>query len=684
MGKADTTIFPKNIAIALGAVALILLALKFVSLANDPPLYFVKHGQSLLTDPYHLTHHARQSSLYDDANVFKIHRWDNFKNSLVSGFAFLTFAVAGVSRTSANFAAVLLSVGGILLFSFGIYRRRGQKEALLTLLMLLGNHLLFFYGRLPLLENGLIFLSGALFYVYMVYGKTIAGQIVCGALIALAALAGKLFGALLLAPALLTILYEYRSKAVLPVAYLLGGTLSGAVLYALVFYGGDMSLVFSYYQEQTTGMYGSPPGFGSPLNFLKMLITYGGESGMIQYQPLWFALSGLGLILATLMAPSQLKSDERFTPVLFCALWLLVGLASLSPFLYRPLRYALFLTLPAGALSAYLIAQDLKKRVRLQSFQTWIAPCVTFVVVWYLLTQGAMYFGPVKGKFAAGIAVLVKTGVVAALLAAALGWFFRRARNFNPKPVGTIVLGLILSVTIYNQGSYLYRGLVKPRALLQSYNQYLTEIIPNSSVITGPYAPALTIDNSLKSVIYMFGLSNIDSGLFRDYPITHVAVEPSNWQVALKDFPELKNAHLLTEMVVREQGIRLYRVADSTFPLTDFEIAAGLIARNRPDSAIGFLDNFLRAHPDNLFGRISMITATLGTRDTTSAATQLRQFVNDYPENYFALAYALGMYRHLAGLTRSQKHILTAEALRQRVEELNPYMPTGRVTKVGG
>jgi len=244
--------------------------------------------------------------------------------------------------------------------------------------------------------------------------------------------------------------------------------------------------------------------------------------------------------------------------------------------------------------------------------------------------------------------------------------------------VGIVAVGMFA-----HQATYVYRGLFKPGHLLQTYNTYLTEIVADNAVITGPYAPALTIDNTLKSIIYMFGLSNVDKTLFADYPITHVAVEPSNWQVALKDFPQLKQATLVTEMVVRDQAIRLYRVADSTFPVTDFERATSLLSRNQPDSAKVYLQTFLQEHPQNLFGRMSMITATLGSADTVSAPGMLTQFVKDYSDNYFALAYALGMYQRLAGLTRSQKYLLSAEALRTRVTELNPYMPTGKVTRVG-
>ena len=97
------------------------LILKFVNLDSDPPLFHVGHGQAQLTDPYHLTHFARNAENFNDWNPFDFHRWDIFKNSLVSGVSFLIFSLFGVSRLTANLSAVLLNVGGLYLFLLGLY-----------------------------------------------------------------------------------------------------------------------------------------------------------------------------------------------------------------------------------------------------------------------------------------------------------------------------------------------------------------------------------------------------------------------------------------------------------------------------------------------------------------------------------------------------------------------------------
>jgi 4-amino-4-deoxy-L-arabinose transferase-like glycosyltransferase len=323
------------------AIIIALVALRFVALENDPPLYFVGHGQAMLTDPYHLSHHARNSVLFDDSHPFDIHRWDSFKNSLISGASYLSFNLFGVSRVSANFTAAALQLAGLALFTLALVRTRGKREGLITGVFLGVNNLLFFYGRLPFLECGLIFLAGLLFYLITTRVQLPLWQIIIGVTIAFAALAGKLFGALLLAPALLTLLYIYRKNVIMPALRLVGGAIGGGLLYALVFYGGDMGTVLSYYSEQTVGMYGAPPGLQGITKFFTMAMTYGGECGLYRYQPFVLLAVGFGLLFIIFTAPRRVKFEERFIPVVFCASWLVVGIVALSPFFYRPMRYSL-------------------------------------------------------------------------------------------------------------------------------------------------------------------------------------------------------------------------------------------------------------------------------------------------------------------------------------------------------
>lgn len=670
---------------ALLVLALLLVGLRFITLDTDPPLYFIGHGQALLTDPYHLTHHARASSLYDESHPFGVHRWDSFKNSLVSGVSYLVFAIFGVSRISANFAGALLSVTGLLLFLLALFHHRSPGETIIAGALLGLNSLLLFYGRVPMLENGLIFLSGALFYVFLTYGRTLAGQITSGILISLAALAGKLFGALLLAPVALTLLYIYRSRALIPLAWTMLGVAVGAGGYALVFYGGDMSLALSYYSEQTVGMYGYPPGFTSIGNFFRMLLIYGGESGLTGYIPFWFTLTVIAVICLSLSAPKNLRHKNtgeedpldmnRMIPVVFCFVWFAAGMAGLSPFYYRPLRYALFLSLPMAALSAVFLYSLREKRLRLQAVNIWGTTLVVFLSFWYLAIQTVIYLAPKGGKFAAGSSFLKPGAFIATLIAGVFWYLFRNARTIKVNSVILAPVGLLLLGLVAHQSNYIYQGLSKPGSHLSEYSANLADILPAEAVITGPYAPTLTIDNELKTVIYMFGLSDVESDLFSKSQITHVAADKSNWQIALSAYPELANATISAQMVIRDVTVHVYRVPDISLPLTNYERAMGLFFNNQPDSAYFLFRNFLDKHPHHLLGRLKVTAAAIATGRYEESATELERLANERPNSYFVQGFCQAMYGLLAKKTNSANYRQLSKNSGDRSKWLNPWMP---------
>ena len=91
------------------AILILLVVVRFFGLSDDPPLYYSGYGHTLLTDPYHLTFAARSKVLFGEWNPFDYHRWDVFRNSLISGAAYLVFLAFGVSRVTANIAALFVS-----------------------------------------------------------------------------------------------------------------------------------------------------------------------------------------------------------------------------------------------------------------------------------------------------------------------------------------------------------------------------------------------------------------------------------------------------------------------------------------------------------------------------------------------------------------------------------------------
>jgi 4-amino-4-deoxy-L-arabinose transferase-like glycosyltransferase len=666
------TLFWKILRIIIPGAILVLLFLRFVGLDNDPPLFYVGHGQAQLTDPYHLTFSARNNALFDEWNPFGYHRWEIFKHSLVSGVSHLLFSAAGVSRITANLAAVLLHLGGFVLFLLGLYTSRGIREALIAAFLLLINSSLFFYGRLPFLENGLIFLSGLTFFVFVRNRDRIWGQALTGVLIALAALSGKLFGLILVAPVILTLVYVFRSRVVVPALTVFGGVIVGAGAYIVTFYGGSVTTLLNYYSEQTVGMYGSPPGFDSPISFLRMLMTYGGESGLHEYTPFLFLLISFSLLICILVIPWRKPPTPEFIPLVFCVGWLLCGVAGLMPFYHRPLRYGLFLFLPASAICAYAVQVALSDKLRLKLQSPAITLLLLLLVNWYMITQCFILVKAEGGSSKVTVDPMGVTLLLALIVSAGLYFWLRKGRTIAPRRTILIPIVLLFVALAARQGAYLYRGLGQTHKQLALYNEELSGLIDNRSVITGPYTAALTIDNELQGVIYMFGLSNVETELFSRFPITHIVCDQSNWLQATRDFPFLKNASRVLQMGVRNQLVDLYRIPGADSLMTDFERGVEYFANGQLNSALISFSLFTKSHPQSFFGRLYLAITLHTNRQKDDAQTIINKLLAEYPDSYMLHGFLEGFYGRLHQETGEMSYLELADKHGQRAEQLNP------------
>ena len=657
-----------------------MILLHFVGLENDPPLFYVGHGQSQLTDPYHLTFAARNEVLFGDWTPFGYHRWDVFKNSLISGVAYLFFSTMGVSRITANLAALFLHLFGLLLFILGLYRIRDAKEIVLTVIVLLANNMLFFYGRLPFLENGLIFLSGLIFFIFVRYHDRIWGQLLIGALIAVAALAGKLFGFLLIGPVVLTLIYKYRSRTIRPALTVLGGLIVTTFAYIFIFYGTDISILTNYYSEQTTGMYGSPPGFSSIPNFFKMLILYGGESGVNEFAPFFILMIILSLILVALTIQWEWKSkqeeiSDELLPTIFCAGWLLIGVAGLMPFYYRPIRYALFLFLPGSAICGYALKYVLFDKIRISLNNKWVSLPLIFFFFWYLATQIYVFFCPFGSKFRMGVSIMPLTAVIAIIAVLILYFIFYKRRGMVLGRWSTIILVLIFLAMAVNQARYIFIGLTQSGQYLKQYNTDIAELVDKSAVLTGPYAPAFTIDNDLKAIIYVFGLADVQTDLFDRFPITHIICDRHNWRRAEKDFPFLSSSIGIIQTALRDQALYLFRVPSAKAPPTDFEKGEIFFIDDKFDSALVYFERFAQEYPDNIFGLANLSLSLAANGKIEESEAIIERLLKESRDGYLVHCICGGLYRRLYNDTNDERYEQRAIYHEQRGIELNPKVP---------
>lgn len=650
----------------------LLIVIRLFRIELDPPYFFRGYSTAPLTDPYHLTFFARNEVLFGNWNPFDFHRWDIFKYSLVSGLSYLVFLVGGVSRLTANITAVVLNLGGLLFFWVGFRRNRPPSESAPVLLLILISAMLFFYGRLPFLENGVIFLAGLLFFIFIKFHDTSRGQIASGVLIAAVVIHGKLFAVALLAPVLIVLLVQYRKKFIKPVLLVIGGFIIYAAFFFVVFLRGSFGVIEQYYMEQTVGMYGAPEGLISFFGFIEQFITYGSDSGFVRFSPFLIVSGGIGSIIYLLTNDLREKVSGDRLPYLFCFLWLIFGTLALIPFNYRPMRYGIYLYLPLAVMTVYLLALFLKGKMEFVGRIRPEAIILVFVIFWYLSSQVYLLTVPHHGEIASGISAMPFSFLSAVILTVAVFVLIRKApKVLSLKGIGILFLIFMLGFGI-NQGRRIYSGLTRPGYDLKRISREIGEIISPDAVLTGPYAPTLLTENRLHGVIYHFGLAYVETDLFDKIPISHIVADRPNWEMAVEDFPVLSGAIRLAEMPLRDFAIGLFRINRAGARLTDFERGVMALRNNQPDTAVVWLEKAAKPYPENIIVQTRLGEAYLAAGQIENCRSLTERVAEKFPDNLRVLVYCGKIYMGLFGKTHYQEFLLEAEDYSSRALELIP------------
>jgi len=651
---------------------LFLIVIRFFLLDIDPPLFFKGYTQAHLTDPYHLTHYARNKVLFNDWDPFDFHRWDVFKYSLVNGTAYIVFSLFGVSRVTANIAGLILNLSGLLLFLTGLGGKRESREILLTAILLFLSSMLFFYGRMPFLENGLIFWSGFLFFIFNRFYDRWYGQFVSGFIVALAALSGKLFGLILVVPVMAGFIYMYRRRSAVPIILSVGGIVSGGILFLLVFFGGGIEVLKRYYLEQTFGMYGSPDGLSSPLEFIKNLILYGAGSGFYDFSPFMLVMAAAGLLMLYFSIPLKNEPDRIFLPLIFSAVWLFAGILGLMPHNYWPLRYAVFLLMPTAAICGYTAGRIFDEKIELRISAAWLIIPMAFLTIWYTLTQISLLYAPYNLEIAWGKKIMPFTMIVS--LPAVLGIYYllKKKKRLLPKKSFLVAVIILAAGIVYMQGTNIYRGLRWPGRYLKEISVEIGGLLYKDAVLTGPYAPAVAIDNKLKVVIYNFGLSDVEYDLFDKFPISHIATGRYNWDLAREHFPFLKSSTELTLLTIREFMGGLFRVPNAAVPMTDFEKGATFLVNLQADSGVVYLEKFVAANDENLLGVMALGRAYGMAGQIDRELNILKKLPERYPDNFRIHVYCSKQYHNLFKETGRLEFNQMTSYHSRRARSLNP------------
>jgi hypothetical protein len=661
------------VALVISVAAIIV---RFLWLDADPPLCYSGMGQSILTDPYQFVHHARSKILMGDWDIFDYSRWMIFKTSLASVLGYTFFLIGGVSRVMANLSGVILNLSGMLFFLGGLRRYIGNAFVIAAIL-LLANMTLMAYGRFPYLENGMIFLCGLLFFLFVKYYPAGWVLILTGALTALCALSGKMYGIMMIAPVVVVILLDNPRASFRRFMVVLVSLILFLVLFAFIFYGGHIKIIYNYLSEQTVGMYGLPKPLFSPGQFFKHLMTFGGQSRLFYYSPFFLFMIVIS-VLFMILSPSKWGDIKNNRALLFSIGWLLFGYLLLMTFNYRPLRYQLFLTLPAAGIvaSVFNLAENDLKAIKLDLWRI----SLTFLLAWYICTQAGILLSLyMNGRFP-GSNVVWQSLLAAVVLSAIILVVRMRVTGFFRFLPHSIILLLVLSVGY--QSILIYKWFSRKSYTLLEANYDLAGIVDPEAVITGPYAPALTIDNKLRSFIYMFGLSRKELRLFDGFPITHLAVDEGNWEKALEDYPVLEGSSSLTRYSIRDVEVVIFRVPDSlleshrrSYNLTDYEKA--MVFSGSPetiDSTLYYITKFLNVNPQSKSGLRQLAEYYFKKSMPEKGFRIFDKLISLYPDDFSIYFDRALWHYHLYLLTSDDSMMSESDFYFKKAVSLNPYI----------
>lgn len=682
-------------------------------LKADPPLN-LDWSQGPSTDPPQYTTFARYKVLWGEWDLFGHNRFVMFLKSATTLISFLIFKILGAGRWQLNFIPVLLGIFSILMIYF-VLQKEKRRVAIFAALFLGVNYLFLMCNRSLFVENTATFfiILGFLFFV-LSSQKSSSGEkekplllFLSGVILTVPPFFAKLQSAFIPFVALLVLIISLFGnpalsdwkKRIVPLVYFIAGAVVTLAFWLLFVYLPASSQVSGYLFEQSTGLYGKPHSLESIGSFLKAILSLGQVSGVFQDEffgqgtnlffrmPIMFVLSIFSVLIFTLRLFSEgsasLGKENKFLAnlssfsknKLFFVLWALAAFVALFPWNYRPLRYQLLLIPPLCVLAAYGLDEFLTQK---NSSQRGKVGLLFYLFSFILITFGIFHlisfylkitqsFGSYSSVLGISIFISMVINVVLYLILSGR----RKGKKVETKPASlrwVLVLVVILLILFF-QGIQFFTWAKNPQYSLYKSSVDLGAILNQDAVVSGPYCSALTIDNRLRNVIHMFGVAKVDPLLFKEFPITHLAMERgANKKRAFEDYPEvMKSARLVTTYGIRNMPVEIYRVAESSgnlktqkYKLSNFEKAKLLLDEGQVDSAIIRLNQFVSQYPQNFSGYRALAEIYYDRKEFEKAASSLKKASEFDPTDFLTHQFLGAVYLNLYNQKKDDTYRLLA------------------------
>lgn len=649
-------------------------------LESDPPTYFSGIGQSLSTDPAQYTFHARNKVLFGEFDPYDYPRWTVYQHSLTSFVGYLWFSITGSSLEESNMVGVFLSIGALIFILLGIGRYHRFWVIPVIAFLFLINVVLFTHGRVPYLENGLLFYSALLFFIYSYWGDKIWGMLLGGIIIAAAMLTGKLFGVLMLPVLLLTIYFskstdKWKLIIIVSVSFVIS-----TLIMIFILYGSDFGAAIGYLSEQSYGLRGFPDGLKSPWSFVEHFISYGFTNHLFYQNPDLILFLAIGCEIFVFYN----LSEKSISPVTrFSVFWFLILILGLMPLSYSPIRYAVII-IPAIIIFSFTIFDSsfkTGKRIgsNIKKWHLYLLMLITWFALFHFIAN-IFFFNTMPRP----IRMITWGSLPIAIGVAWLMWKYiinEKFRKVNVNKIWFIALSLVLTASTVSNAFRLYRyHYLDNNYNIYEANQDIAAILGKGAVISGSYGPVFTVGNKQKSFIHLFQVAEIDSSLFEKNPITHLAVDISNFKEAVKNYPFLQEMKAVTKYWVCDYEVVLYRISEISsnhdakkYKLSLFEKAVNYKANNRPDSALNIALPFFQNHPESKSAGLLLADLYVQTGRTNEAYSVLLTLAEKFPTDFYVQLHSALLLQTMAYYQQSESYFQMSMKFYERAVKANRF-----------
>ncbi len=533
-------------------------------LSADAPINFSGFSQALSTDPPLYTYHAKNRVNFGQADPLGDKRWILFEESFAGFLETIWFQSAGVSIAHGRQVGLSLSFISIILLLSGLWRNHRGWVAPAVAVALVVNVILMIYGSFPFLEISLLFFASMAFFFYANWGNRWWGVVLTAVAISAATFWGKIFGVLLLPPLILCVIADAKKGTKIRSAGLAVGTfLITGIALAFLLYGSQVTAAAEFLKEQSYQSRVFPEALTSPWSFVAFLLAYGFRND------LYFVsvdLLGYLFVSAVLLAlwlqhrkvvATPLPRTTRFA--LGWVVWIWIGLAIPS---YSPPRYSL-LFIPALVILGFTLIDSLiEAKFEWPKRLNWWSSAILGVATWIVAMQlGLANF---SGHYVDGLYTqyMVSTAPIA-LGVALLVRYAGQLVKFTFRPVVLVVVAVSLTGGSVAAGWYNYYsiGIGYKTYQVREVDRDLQFILGPKAVVSGPYAAAFTQENRVLSHIHFFGESWSDSSVFVKLPITHLAVDESNFKLAVSQSKSLESAKPITSYWIGGHEVSIFDIS---------------------------------------------------------------------------------------------------------------------------